>query len=212
MFKAVFTSILLLMAPAMGAPFPVRLAPGVNYDESSAEATGQERGPLYVRAAMVYEGLEANHLVIALPALINAAESFVGKPVLRGHDWRDPDMCVGLIQAVGVREDRPRGHFYLEAILVVQDHHAITRILDGRYRSLSIGFVILEARCDQADYRDPRLCGHWPGRLLVSPTGVVTITTMNITGLKGVELSFINVPACEPARVLDCSFEPLKLR
>ena len=93
---------------------------------------------LWVRAAMIYEGMDVNDSIIELPALMEAAESFVGKPVLKGHDWRDPDACIGVITAVGVRENKKVGNYYLQAIFEIRDAQAISKIRRGLYRLLSI--------------------------------------------------------------------------
>lgn|SRR3990167_2822175 len=166
---------------------------------------------LWVRAAMIYEGMDVNDSIIELPALMEAAESFVGKPVLKGHDWRDPDACIGVITAVGVRENKKVGNYYLQAIFEIRDAQAISKIRRGLYRLLSIGFMVTGEECS-VDRVSMLRCGHRRGMWRFDENGKLIIYQMIITEFRGLECSFINVPACSEAMVQDFSGDPLRLQ
>ena len=164
---------------------------------------------LYVRAAAVYEGAIDERYSITEEALSAAARSFVGKPVLLGHDWINPQVCVGVITDSDVRYDSDLGTHYIEMVLVISDKDAIARIKKGLYHRLSIGFVISAIKCS-IDGQDMRFCQHNVG-MWYQVGGRLLLARGIVYNFNGLELSFVNVPASPMARVLDWSYAHLEL-
>lgn len=167
-------------------------------------------GPtLYVRAGAVYDGKVDNRFLLDKDVMKEAAESFVGCPVLMGHDWRDPNAAVGIIRSSALRYDPKLKQFYIEMILEIKDEVAIEKIKRGLFNKLSIGFVVEKMICP-LDGKDMKFCKHAAGNYY-EEGGVYRLARGIIKQFIGKELSFINVPASPPARVLEWSHKPLEL-
>lgn len=168
-----------------------------------------EQEILYVRVAAVYEGVIDDRYYMTEEALRTSASSFIGKPVLLGHNWINPQVCIGTTIASDIRYDADHNAHYIEMILAINDEDAIMRIKKGLYSRLSIGFVVNTIKCS-IDGKDMKLCPHIVGKLYQIDDKVLLARGI-VYNFDGVELSFVNVPASPMARVLDWSYSHLEL-
>lgn len=165
-------------------------------------------GTLWIRGAAVYDG-EVNTFIMTKEAMESGAISFIGKPILLGHEWGDPHACVGTIVDAALRHDPVLNRDYIEFIAIVNDVDAEARIRKEFFKRLSIGFEIQEVVCS-LDNHDMRFCGHSPGSWYMFPEGFKQALGV-IKKLSGYEISFVNVPASAPARVFEWSDYHLEL-
>ena len=164
---------------------------------------------LYVRAGAVYDGKVDQRFLLDKDVMKDAAESFVDCPVLMGHDWSNPNAAIGIIRASALRYDSELKQYYIEMILEIKSEAAIAKIKQGLFKKLSIGFVIDKMICP-LDGKDMRFCKHMPGAYY-EEGGVYRLARGVVKKFTGKELSFTNVPASPPARVLEWSHKPLEL-
>lgn len=164
---------------------------------------------LYVRVAAVYSGNVDNRFNMTYEAMVDASASFVNRPVLMGHDWRDPNAAVGVIKAAVVKYDKDLKRYYIEMIFEIKSAHAISMIKKGLFSNLSIGFVSERTLCP-LDGQEMSFCQHVPGRYY-KEGDVWRLARGIVKKIVGKEVSFINVPASDPARVLEWSHTPLSL-
>lgn len=184
---------------------PSIVTPHHHHDHSIANY-----GPtLYVRAGAVYDGKIDQRFSLDKDVMKEAAASFVGCPVLMGHEWADPNAAIGIIKASALRYDPVLKQYYIEMILEIKSDMAIEKIKLGLFNKLSIGFVVDKMICP-LDGKDMRFCKHNPGQYY-EEGGVYRLARGIIKSFLGKELSFINVPASPPARVLEWSYRPLEL-
>jgi hypothetical protein len=178
-------------------------------DHITNETLTVEYDVLYARAAIVYEGDIDQRFYMTRIALIKSAPTFIGKPVLMGHEWADPYACVGEIISVSVAFDDELNRYYIEAIFIIRDREAIIRTTKGLFKRLSIGSEFIDIRCS-IDSKDMLTCGHVPGQHeLVNGKTVTAIGV--IYQLSGLETSFVNVPASVPSRILELSYSPFEI-
>ncbi len=162
-----------------------------------------------MRAAIVYEGSIDVRYWVTDEAIHGAALSFIGDPVLLAHNKSDPYQRVGTIIDTAPRYDELLEYWFIEAILEIKDTRTINRIQQGLFNSLSISFRPIRVTCN-ADGKDMHKCVHAPGQAhwekgqYIRPRGILHSFT-------GLEVSFINVPASEHARILEWSPSPLEL-
>ena len=153
----------------------------------------------YARIAAIYEGNVDWRFYITTKMLEKMAPQFIGKPMLLGHDWRNPNVCVGRVVDAAVKED-VFGH-YVEVVVLINSDEAADMIARDAYHSVSIGWETLKAIC-MIDNLDPEICGHEPGHRykigthVLNSRHIIQEATMH-------EVSFVNVPASPNARVLE---------
>lgn len=162
---------------------------------------------LFVRAAAIYTGNVDSRYVVTYESLVDAASSFVGCPVLMGHDWKDPNAAVGIIKEAMIKYDIKLNKYYLEMILEIKSAYAVNMIKKGLFSKLSIGFISERTLCP-LDGKNMLFCEHTPGRYY-KEGDVWRLARGIVKKFVGKEVSFINVPASEPARVLEWSHKPL---
>lgn len=158
----------------------------------------------YVRIAAVYEGDIDWRFYVTTKMLEAMAPQMFDKPMLLGHDWADPNVCVGRIVDSAVKEDK-YGH-YLEVIVLINDERAADMIARRAYSAVSIGFSKIKAICQIDGKTD---CEHEPGHKY-QVHGAYMIARFVLQEVKMHEVSFINVPASEHARVLELANHPLR--
>lgn len=157
--------------------------------------------PLYARAAMIYAGT-IKGLTFDEAALRRSALSFVNRPVLKGHDWRDPDACVGVIIATAVHRDPGSKLVYLEGILKIMTPDAKRRVSKGLFHYLSIGFTGIRYVCNVDG--EENCLRHRPGSTVFRGRERILVRRV-LHSITGQEVSFVNVPAVRHARVLEVS-------
>lgn len=173
-------------------------------------STRQVNDRFYVRIAAVYAGDLDTRFYIPEPTLETSGQSFLGKPILMGHDWKDPQACIGRIVAVGTRFDKGLKTKYIEVIAYIDGRDAIDRIKRGLFYAVSIGISDIKATCGIDGVNiliDQR---HELGRYY-NMDGKPVPARAILLGFEGREISFINVPGSPNARVLEWSPSPLKL-
>lgn len=151
----------------------------------------------YARIAAVYEGNIDRRFYVTSKVLEAMAPQMVGKPMLLGHNWGDPNVCVGRIVDSSVQED-VFGK-YLEIIVLLNNDESADLIAKMAYHSVSIGFMRIKSICMVDGLSE---CDHEPGRTYKIAGHNVT-TRFILQEVKMCEVSFVNVPASEYARVLE---------
>jgi hypothetical protein len=118
-------------------------------------------------------------------------------------------MSVGVVIKADIRYDEERELHYLETIFKILDANAMQRIKNGLFNSLSISFELVKVTCT-LDGTDMNTCKHDPG-YRYSKNGRYVFARGIVWGMFGREISFVNVPASKPARVLEWSHRLLEL-
>lgn len=129
-------------------------------------------------------------------------------PILRDHlvtldEGADPNAPFGRVINASYVTDSTGG--WIRAVPVITDPKAIAMILDQRFMTVSIGGEVSECYCsvctangDRYNMIEQGFCNeHWPGETY---DGVLCYWEMG--GMKMYEISFVNVPADENARVV----------
>lgn len=164
---------------------------------------------LYVRAAAVYEG-EADNRFFFTKTCLAGASSFVGDPVLMGHNWVDPNAAVGVIVNAQLKYDSSLKSHYIEMVFKITDNYAVHKIKQGLFNKLSIGFTINRMVCSICS-NDMKHCAHSPGQYY--KVGCTNVLARGLViNMIGQEVSFVNVPASANARVLEWSHKSFVVR
>lgn len=142
-------------------------------------------------------GMTANYHNFLPSALSAAAASYYTpyhKPLIKNHDSYSAEPMGRIFDAKYL----PETHV-VRVWAYVQDEDAIQKIKDGRYQTVSIGCMAADARCSICghDYFAGE-CMHWAGG-----TYDEGLCMVNIYECEFSELSFVNVPACDTAGVVD---------
>ena len=95
------------------------------------------------------------------------------------------------------------GYGYIDLVVKVTDQAAIEKIMDGRYQTVSVRMSTDHAYCSvcDTDWANDGPCEHTPGKKYED--GLAYITTGDLTYR---EVSFVNIPADEYARVEGLTF------
>jgi hypothetical protein len=159
----------------------------------------------YIKLAAIYDGdLDtARPATIAKEVLEQAAPSFVNVPILLNHDHRDVGSCIGRTVSSKVVFDAQRKQYYLEVVAKISDAAAIAKIKSGLYYSVSVGIGVLDSTCS-VDGLDPLDCKHRAGEWY-KINGKWMLARVTIKRVVGLEISFVNVPGSNGARILDFS-------
>lgn len=160
---------------------------------------------LFVKVAGVYQG-NADMRFYFTKASLSSAQTFVGDPVLMGHDWVNPRAAVGVVTSATVEFDKENKSYYIQMIFEIRDPYAIQQIQKGLFNKLSIGFNIDSMICS-LDQKDMTQCPHQNGHSY-DVNGVQVIARGIVMKMTGQEISFVNVPASPNARVLEWSRTP----
>jgi hypothetical protein len=138
------------------------------------------------------------------------------KPVLVNHD-EEKDPVGRVIKArylktpkgASMEDYKPilkasDGYGYIDLVVKITDQAAIEKIMDGRYETVSVRMSTNHAFCSicGADWADDGPCEHMPGKNY-EDGGLAYITTGDLTYR---EVSFVNIPADEYARVEGLTF------
>lgn len=151
----------------------------------------------YARIAAVYEGDIDWRFYVTTKVLESMVPQMIGKPMLLGHNWADPNVCVGRIVEASVQQDE-YGH-YLEVIVLLNSEETNEMISRMAYYSVSIGFIREKSICMLDGLNE---CEHEPGHQYMIG-GHKVIARFILQQVKMCEVSFVNVPASEHARVLE---------
>ena len=151
----------------------------------------------YARIAAIYEGNVDWRFYVTSKILEQMAPQFIGKPMLLGHNWANPDMCVGRVVDAAVKQDRFGK--YVEVIVKINSDEAAEFLKRNRYHSVSIGFETLKEICLIDGTED---CSHQAGhRYKVGDK--YHVARKVLVEVRIHEVSFVNVPASPNARVLE---------
>ena len=137
------------------------------------------------------------------------------KPVLVNHD-EEGDPIGRVIKAKYVKTPRGMdgaeykpvlkpsdGYGYVDLAVKITDQAAIQKIMDGRYETVSVRMSTDQARCSVCgiDWADEGPCEHMPGKKYDGKLAYMTTGDLTYR-----EVSFVNIPADEFARVEGASF------
>jgi len=138
------------------------------------------------------------------------------KPVLINHD-EEGDPIGRVIKAKYTKTPRALngedyipvlkpsdGYGYVDLTVKITDQAAIQKILDGRYETVSVRMSTDQARCSvcDTDWADAGPCEHMPGKKYDGKLAYMTTGDLTYR-----EVSFVNIPADEFAKVDGATFE-----
>lgn len=189
--KAACTSIIMVMGLAICVWSAVYL---VSKPQESVQVQPIQH---YVRVAAVYEGNIDWRFYVTTKMLESMAPQMVGKPMLLGHNWSDPNVCVGRIVEASVQSD-VFGN-YLEVVVLLNNDASVEMVGRMAYHSVSIGFMRMKSICMIDGLGE---CDHEPGHMY-KIAGHNVAARFILQEVKMCEVSFVNVPASEHARVLE---------
>ncbi len=143
------------------------------------------------------------------------------KPVLVNHD-EEGDPVGRVIKAKYTKTPRgidgkdyqpilkaSDGYGYVDLTVKITDQEAIQKILDGRYETVSVRMSTDHAICSvcDTDWADEGPCEHMPGKKYDGKLAYMTTGDLAYR-----EVSFVNIPADEFAKVDGAAFEDQKDR
>lgn len=138
------------------------------------------------------------------------------KPVLTNHD-EDSDPIGRVINAKYTKTARAMdgkdyqpilkatdGYGYVDLTLKITDPEAIQKVMDGRYETVSVRMSTDHAFCSvcNTDWADEGPCEHMPGKKYDGKLAYMTTGDLTYR-----EVSFVNIPADEFAKVEGATFE-----
>jgi len=96
------------------------------------------------------------------------------------------------------------GFGYVDLTVKVTDQAAIQKIMDGRYETVSVRMSTDQARCSvcDTDWADAGPCEHMPGKKYDGKLAYMTTGDLTYR-----EVSFVNIPADEFAKVEGATYE-----
>lgn len=157
---------------------------------------------LIIEVAAIHEGMTANFNYYPAKALQESLESWVSpypKPIIMNHDpYSEP---VGRVMAAKMSEESD-GTPYVMLQVAITDPEAISKIVDQRYLTGSVGGSAKEANCSVcgADWAQASInnipCKHSRGKTY---KGKLCYREMNGIGFK--EYSFVNMPADQRSNI-----------
>lgn len=157
---------------------------------------------LIIEVAAIHEGMTANFNYYPAKALQKSLESWVSpypKPIIMNHDpYSEP---VGRVMAAKMSEESD-GTPYVMLQVAITDPEAISKIVDQRYLTGSVGGSAKEANCSVcgADWAQASInnipCKHSRGKTY---KGKLCYREMNGIGFK--EYSFVNMPADQRSNI-----------
>lgn len=163
---------------------------------------------LIVEVAAIHEGMTANFNYYPAKALEESLESWVSpypKPIIMNHDpYSEP---VGRVMAAKM-EHESDGTPYVLLQVAITDSEAISKIVDQRYLTGSVGGSAKEANCSicGADWAEASIgnipCKHSRGKTY---KGKLCYREMNGIGFK--EYSFVNMPADQRSSIRNIKTE-----
>ncbi len=163
----------------------------------SESAKGKGKRKLIVQMEAIHVGRTANYTFYTEQGLRDGLESWTHpyeKPVLTHHNAHRGEP-IGRILRAEFSEATISGRKGLLFTCEITDPDAIEKVLDGRYRTVSIGASTDKVTCNICGTdRSKEWCEHWRGEEYEGQTCHYVIgTTM------GREVSYVNVPADEDA-------------
>ena len=170
-------------------------------DNDQMEDLEEADGGLYLRVNAMHEGTW-NFTEITKGELEKAAHTFVGRMVIEGHKWDDPERSLGEVLKASIKFDPEHQKFYLELIVKITRARGIKEVKEGRYKFVSIG-ATMKARCNICGLTINEGCYHIRGIEYDTEEHGRVICIKTATEIVFEELSFINVPAARWARVLE---------
>lgn len=120
------------------------------------------------------------------------------KPILKNHDpYSEP---LGRVAEARYIEKTTAGAPGIEVVAEISDPDAVDKVKDGRYYTVSIGAdtdALYCSICNQNILEEGR-CDHWKGEVYDGQKAYWRVGNLWFS-----ELSFVNMPADENARVID---------
>lgn len=116
---------------------------------------------------------------------------------------------LGRIMGARYEEGSAPGMGFLALLPKITDPDAIEKVLDGRYKTLSIGVSASEAICSVCNQKliSEGLCDHYKGEKYKIRTNSGAVEEREcyyiLSGIKAREISFVNVPSDDQAQVIN---------
>jgi len=174
------------------------------FSESFAMSNGNDSGAMYIAIDAIHSGVTKNYINYTAEALTLAVPTWVtpyNKPVLKDHAELSDNIIGRVTEANVVASDNDRVTVKLVAAIV--DKEAKERIEDGRYKSVSIGSYVHEARCNICG-ANPVVDGfcHWPGVAYdTEDSDEEKICVWDVTRVEHSEVSIVASPADSEAMI-----------
>lgn len=170
-------------------------------DASTLREAAKNDNGLYVVVEAIHAGMTKNFTFYPAEKLESSVHTWVTpypKPVIKNHDV-DTEPLGRVVEAVFKPSALKPSTHTIQLKLHITDPDAIQKILDGRYLTLSIGGSTNEARCSICNKNivEEGWCGHLRGRKYDGKEAYWIIGDMEFE-----EISFVNVPADENARIV----------
>jgi len=181
--------------------FGVALAPeNISFD--IAESKSDKPSSITPVVEAIHGGMTRNKTFYPDNELEAAQESWLTpylKPVLKDHNSWSGDPLGRVKKAEFVASQLLPGKQCLKLSLEINDHDAIERILDGRYRTVSIGASANRVTCSICGKNlvETGFCGHNRGKKYESQE-----CYWIIGGLEFEEISFVNIPGDPHAQIV----------
>ncbi len=160
-------------------------------------AKGKGKRKLIVQMEAIHVGRTANYTFYTEQGLKDGLESWThpyNKPVLTHHNAYSGEP-IGRILRAEFTESTISGRKGLIFTCEITDPNAIEKVLDGRYKTVSIGASTDKVTCNICGTdRSKEWCEHWRGEEYEGQTCHYVIGTT-----LGREVSYVNVPADEDA-------------
>lgn len=164
---------------------------------SFSESDYKENHGLVIEVAAIHEGLTANYNYYSAEQLEAALATWVnpyGKPIIKNHD--PSTESIGRVIAARM-EREPDGTPYTLLQAAITDPDAITKILDKRYLTGSVGGKAQEALCSicGSDWAKASAATGVPCRHRRGSTYKGKLAYMEMNGIGFKEYSIVNIPA-----------------
>jgi len=158
---------------------------------------------LFVRIIAIHDKVENGGTVIDIQEMYKGMESYEGKPVLLDHEYGTA-YIIGEVLTAYPSLDAEDNSMCLELVAVIKDPYAIDMILNGMFKSVSVGFYAEVAECTVCgeDYFSGE-CMHWPGTRTINSEGEYVVVKYIMREIEFLEISIVAVPADRDARIAD---------
>ncbi|WPA89493.1 hypothetical protein MTATph1_CDS0006 [Moorella phage MTATph1] len=154
---------------------------------------------LVCRIEAIHAGVTKNYTMYSAEELRKSLSTWTtpyNKPVLTHHEiYGEP---IGRVVSADFKQSTLSGRECQELVVRLTDAEAIAKILDGRYITVSVGGVADSATCSICGTNwVEATCEHTPGETY---DGVPCVAILH--GIEFMEVSFVNVPADQDAKVV----------
>ncbi len=168
--------------------------------DAAKSGTSENPKKLLVTVEAIHAKMTKNNTMYPANRLESSAGTWTDiydKPVLKNHSsYTEP---LGRVKSSNFTDSKLIDGVKCIALdLLITDSDAIQKVLDGRYKTLSIGATTNEARCSICGKNVvEEYCGHWKGNTYEGQKCYYIIGEMEFD-----EISFVNMPADVHSQVI----------